>query len=126
MAGQEADAPQPVDFVDGAEQVGQVRLVAGVVVAIAIHDLAQQRHLAHALVHQAPYFTHDLVQRPAALDAAAERDDAEGAGVEQPYTMGTFAAMGASPGARGGGCFAGGWKLEAGSWKLEVGSWKLT
>ena len=63
------------------EQVGQVGPACREVVAVAVDDLAQQRHLAHALGDQAAHLAHDLVQRPAALDAAAEGDDAEGAGV---------------------------------------------
>ena len=104
VAGEEADAPQAVDFMDGVEQVRQVcrpvrrqyavallcrdrrrRLAvaqfAAPVVAVAVDDLAEQRHLAHALRDQAANFGDDFGHRAAAFDAAAEGNDAEGAGV---------------------------------------------
>ena len=51
------------------------------VLAVAIDDLTEQRHFFHALFRQRPHLVRDLADGPAALDAAPERDDAEGARV---------------------------------------------
>jgi hypothetical protein len=63
-----------------AQQVAQVGAVVEVH-PVAVHDLAQQHDLAHALAGQRAHFGHDVVERPAALRAAAVGDDAETAGV---------------------------------------------
>ena len=60
--------------------VGEARL-GWQVVAVRVHVLAEQRDLAVARRRQAAGLGHDLVERPAPLRAAAERDDAVGAGL---------------------------------------------
>ena len=65
---------------EGADGLA-VAMLAAPVIAIAVDDLAEQGHLAHALVHQAADLVDDFVERPAAFHAAAEGDDAEGASV---------------------------------------------
>ncbi len=65
---------------DGAQQIGQAWSV-GDVVAVAIHDLAQQRHLFDALSNQGTNFGRDFAHRPAALSPTPVGDDAEGADV---------------------------------------------
>ena len=51
------------------------------VVAVAVDVLAEERDLPVAGRGQGPRLVHDLVERPAPLRAAAERDDAVGAGL---------------------------------------------
>src|SRR5581483_10858048 len=51
------------------------------VLAIAIHDLTEQRDFLHALPRQAAHLGHDFTHTAAALDTAPEGDDAERAGV---------------------------------------------
>ena len=90
--------PQPVDR---PEQLGEVRpavailvaadrsfrvdprkpLVDGQVVAVAVHVLAEEGHLAISGGGQNAGLGNDLVERAAALGTAAERDDAVGAGL---------------------------------------------
>ena len=89
-------AAQPVDRADQLSEVGppvEVELAArpalGVdvrearlgrqVVAVAVDVLAEERDLAVAGGSQRPRLVDDLVERPAALGAAAERHDAVGA-----------------------------------------------
>ena len=87
--------------VDRAEQLGEVRPGAQVeaaaapalgldvaealfgrqVVAVRVHVLAEERDLAVALRGELARLRDDLVERAAALRAAAERDDAVGAGL---------------------------------------------
>ena len=80
MRGQEANTLDAVNAVDHAQQIGQIGAVAEIL-AIAIDDLAQERHFLHALRRQRADFARDVADRPAALDAAPKRDDAERAGV---------------------------------------------
>ena len=49
--------------------------------SIAVNDLTEKRHFADALGDEASDFVNDFVYRAAALDAAAERNDAECTGV---------------------------------------------
>jgi hypothetical protein len=58
-----------------------VAAFAAEVVAVAVDDLAEERHFAHALSDQAADFVDDFVHRAAAFHPAAEGDDAKGAGV---------------------------------------------
>src|SRR5262249_51544241 len=51
------------------------------VLAVAIHDLAEQRDLLYALAGQAAHFRHDLANGATALHAAPEGDDAKAARV---------------------------------------------
>jgi len=81
VAGQEADAPQPLDVMHRGQEVGQVGPAAGEVLAVPVDDLPQQGDFAYALLDQPPDLRHDLPQRPAALHPAAEGDDAVGARV---------------------------------------------
>ena len=68
------------------------------VVAVRVDVLAEQRHLAVAAPGERPRLGDDVVERPAALGAAAERDDAVGARLvaavddRQPGVSGGFAA----------------------------------
>ena len=49
--------------------------------SIAIDDLPQQRHLAHALSDETVHFFHNLMHRTAAFNAATEGDNTERAGM---------------------------------------------
>jgi hypothetical protein len=69
VAGQEADALQPVHIIDHAQQIGQVGAI-GYILAVAVHDLPQQHDFFHALGHQRTHLGGDVAHRPAALDAA--------------------------------------------------------
>ncbi len=78
VGGEEANALEAFDVVDGAEEVGQAGPV-GQVVAVGLHRLAQKGHLLHAAGDQHLHLVDHLGDGAAALAAAAVRDDAEGA-----------------------------------------------
>ena len=80
MRGQEADALDALDLMDDAQQRGQVWTI-GDVLAVAIHDLSEQRDFLDALRCQRTDLRHDISHGTAALDAAPEGDDAERAGM---------------------------------------------
>ena len=68
------------DLMDDAQQIRQIGTVRDVL-AVAIHDLPQQRDFLDALPRQAAHVRDDFADAAAALDAAPERDNAERAGV---------------------------------------------
>ena len=60
-------------------EVAEVGALALEVVAVGLDGLAEERHFAHAAVHEVRDLLADLVDGPAGLAAAAVGDDAVGA-----------------------------------------------
>ena len=80
MRGEEADALKALDLVHDTKQSGKIGAI-GHILAITIHDLAEERNLLNALGCERTDLRDDIAHRTAAFDAAPERDDAEGAGM---------------------------------------------
>src|SRR5690606_32932625 len=76
-----ADPVDPVDRVDGAQQLGERALLfAPEVAAVAVYVLAEERHLPDALRGQPPDLLEDLAGSAARLPPPGRRHDAIGAG----------------------------------------------
>src|SRR5690606_14279351 len=83
VAGEAANARSPAFFrrvMDDMQQVCQIGPV-GAVLAVAIHNLTEQRDFFHALPRETADVCDDLANAAAALDTTPERDDAEGTSV---------------------------------------------
>ena len=77
----EADALDPLDRVDGAQELAEIRADVGrQVAAPGVDVLAEERDLAHAVRGEARHLGDDLARAPALLAAAHGRDDAVRAG----------------------------------------------
>jgi len=80
VRGQEADALDPFDLMDDAQQRSQVWTVEHVG-AVAVDDLPQQGDFPDALRRQRTDLADDVTDRTAALNAALVGNDTKGAGV---------------------------------------------
>ena len=85
MRRREPDPAESVDLVHLPEQVGEEgsprRSRDRDIPAVRVHVLTQQRHLDHAMAHEALDLGEHVADRPGALRAPDERHDAERAGV---------------------------------------------
>ncbi len=78
-----AEPTDPLDRVDRAQQVGELRapLAGAEVPAVGVHVLAQQRQLGHAVAGEVGDLGDDVAHPPADLGAAHRGHDAERAAV---------------------------------------------
>ncbi len=80
MRSQEADAFDPLDLMNNAQQTCEVGTI-GNILAIAVNDLTEKRDFLHALRGERTNLRNNVANGATALYAASERDDAECAGV---------------------------------------------
>ena len=78
MRGQKAKPIETTETVNCRQKIGQP-IVVREIVAVGIHGLTEQRHIAHAVVDQLGDLAHDIVDRAARFLAAAVGHDAVGA-----------------------------------------------
>ena len=82
MRGGKPDPLQPINFMHGLDQLHKSTLAvfhANLPFAIAVHNLAKQRHLLHAIVHEHPTFIDDVFYTPAPFAPARVGYNAKGA-----------------------------------------------
>src|SRR5207249_7099034 len=75
MRGQEANPPDSGHPLDRFQQIGQAG--SALWVAVRVDGLAQQGHLSNSLPGESANVLNHVLEGPAALDPADERDDAE-------------------------------------------------
>src|SRR5215216_4940977 len=76
MRGEETDAFDAIHFMDHAQEPSQIWSVRNVL-AVAVHDLPEERYFLDALFGERTDLCDDITDGTTALDTASERDDTE-------------------------------------------------
>jgi hypothetical protein len=80
MRSEEADTLDPSHFMDHAQKTREIRPI-GDVFAVPVDNLTKQRYFLDALRGERTDLRDNIANGAAALNAAAEGDDAKGAGM---------------------------------------------